>query len=74
MLKLVGNDKCSPCLKAKKLLVEAGVEYVEMDRWDVEIRVLFKLNQVRNIPAIFDGDDYIGGLAELEAWLAKKGK
>ena len=68
MLKLVGNDKCSPCAKAKKLLVEAGVGFVEVDRWDTEMRILFKQNQVRNIPAIFDGDCYIGGLEELEAW------
>jgi len=72
MIVIVGNDKCSPCLKAKELLAESGVEWVERDRWDAEVREWFIRYRVRNIPAIFVGGEYLGSLGELEAYLKAK--
>lgn len=71
MITLVGNDKCAPCLKAKQLLIDSGVEWQEKDRWDDDIRELFKRHQVRSIPALFVGDQYIGGYQQLDDYLSK---
>lgn len=64
---------CPNCVAAKNLLKQTGMEYQEVD---VEVGdrlaiLLMARPQARQMPQIWIGDQYVGGLAGLQAALLK---
>jgi glutaredoxin 3 len=60
---------------AKKLLTSKGIGYVEFDTENPTLRTeLFEQNpNVRQMPAIYINDQFVGGLAGLQAALTGLG-
>lgn len=75
---IYGKDNCIFCARAKRLLDLKGEGYVEMkipDQVDVDtlkerIRESGSLAEVKSVPQIFCGEQYVGGYNELRAFLA----
>jgi len=63
------TEACSYCVRAKRLLADEGVPYVEHDVTnDDERRTwLWHTTGRRTVPQIFFGDEAIGGFDELAA-------
>lgn len=65
---------CQFCVQAKSMLDYYGVEYEEKLLDDINHLIEFKDNypNIKQVPAIFIDDEYIGGYNELEKRLWKK--
>ena len=65
---------CHFCVRAKSMLDYYGVEYEEKLLDDINHLIEFKDNypNIKQVPAIFIDDEYIGGYNELEKRLWKK--
>lgn len=65
------KSNCPNCVSAKQLLKSKGLEYVEHNADDFHIREA--LNEyypyIRQMPAIFINEQFVGGLAGLQAAL-----
>ncbi|MEF1308252.1 glutaredoxin, partial [Vibrio owensii] len=77
-----GKATCPYCVKAKKLLDEAGVEYKYHDvvkdcaalyRMIPEVKAIIGEKTPVTVPQIWLDGQYIGGADNLEKWLAEKG-
>ncbi len=66
---------CGFCTRAKVLLAEQGLAFVEHDISDPAIREEFlaRLPRVKSIPQIFIAGEHIGGYDDLEM-LAERGQ
>lgn len=69
------KSNCPNCISAKQLLNARGFAYVEIDvelgnRWE---NLLKEFPDARQMPQIFINDQRVGGLAGLQAALAKLG-
>ncbi len=62
MIEILGSAGCGPCLMAKKLLEDAGIEFKFYDIAERNPRLteLKKKLEVRAIPAIFREGDFVG--------------
>ena len=69
------KDNCPLCVQAKQLLKSKGLEYGEHNADDVHVREA--LNEyypyIRQMPAVFINEQYVGGLAGLQAALKQVG-
>ena len=67
------KSNCPNCLAAKQLLKSKGLEYQEINLDDEIKRSEFNLVHpaARQMPQIFIGDQRVGGLAGLQAALAR---
>lgn len=72
MLLIYTKDVCPQCEQVKSLVTEAGVEY-EAIEVDAESRERLVSLGIRSVPAVFDGDVYMGGLREVRDYLRDKG-
>jgi glutaredoxin 3 len=64
MIRVYSKENCPNCVKAKNLLISAGIsfEVIEINPENIEsLRTL----GVRSAPAIFDGDTFMGSYKEL---------
>ena len=66
---------CVNCVSAKQLLTSKQLGYVEFDTdnpaWRIEL--LDRVPYVRQMPAIFINEQFVGGLAGLQAALKQLG-
>ena len=63
---------CSFCAEAKTRLAEAGYEFVEVPlSHTVRARALGAIAGARTVPQVFINGERIGGLEQLEAFLAQ---
>ncbi|KOE80638.1 glutaredoxin [Vibrio alginolyticus] len=76
-----GKATCPYCIKAKKLLDEAGIEYTYHDvvkesaalyRMIPEVKAIIGPKTPVTVPQIWLDDRYIGGCDKLESWLKEK--
>lgn len=69
------KDQCANCVAAKNLLKAKGLDYTEISLEDEARRANFyaAYPDARQMPQIFIGDQRVGGLAGLQAALAKVG-
>lgn len=76
-----GKATCPYCIKAKKLLDEAGIEYTYHDvvkesaalyRMIPEVKAIIGPKTPVTVPQIWLNDRYIGGCDKLESWLKEK--
>lgn len=76
-----GKATCPYCIKAKKLLDEAGIEYIYHDvvkesaalyRMIPEVKAIIGPKTPVTVPQIWLDDRYIGGCDKLESWLKEK--
>jgi len=67
LIKIYSTSWCPPCISAKRLLKERGLEYEEIDieekGWSRDD--LFELTGGRTVPQIVIGDNPIGGYDDL---------
>lgn len=73
IFEIYSKEDCVYCAAAKKLMDDMDIEYIEYNLSDSEdgeyfISVLTELN-LRSVPQIFLGDEYIGGFKELREHL-----
>ncbi|MGR5320953.1 glutaredoxin domain-containing protein [Vibrio sp. DNB22_19_1] len=77
-----GKATCPYCIKAKKLLTQAGVDYqyhdvvkdsAELYRMLPEVKAIIGDKKPVTVPQIWLDGEYIGGADNLEKWLAEKG-
>jgi glutaredoxin 3 len=65
------KSNCPNCVSAKQLLKAKGLEYAEFDTgnaaWRIEL--LERNPNIRQLPAIYINDQFVGGLAGLQAAL-----
>jgi glutaredoxin 3 len=63
------TDYCSFCTRAKALLAQRGIPFVEVDvtRDDARRAWLVETTGRRTVPQIFIGDEAIGGFTDLDA-------
>jgi glutaredoxin 3 len=61
------KNNCSFCEKAKSLLTELNLEYVEKDvsNTETKLELLMRVPDARTVPQIFINEVYIGGYTEL---------
>jgi glutaredoxin 3 len=69
------KSNCPNCDAAKQLLASKGLDYLEIDvelgsRWE---NLLKEFPDARQMPQIFINEQRVGGLAGLQAALAKIG-
>lgn len=69
------KDNCPNCTTAKSLLKAKGLEYTERDVGIPEWRDSLTRNVpgIRQMPAIFVNNQYVGGLAGLQSALKQVG-
>ena len=69
------KSNCPNCTTAKQLLHEKALQYTEFDAenpaWRIEL--LDRVPSVRQMPAIFINEQFVGGLAGLQAALKQVG-
>jgi len=72
---IYSKDNCPNCVSAKRLLDSKGLDYTSTDLSDAADRELFCATHpgVRQMPAIYINDQYVGGLAGLQAALRQLG-
>lgn len=74
---LYTSPTCPYCIKAKKLLENKGVPYVNININDITAdereQLSIKTDGYRTVPQIFIGDTFIGGYDQLNA-LNQSGK
>jgi glutaredoxin len=79
---IYGKATCPYCVKAKKLLDEAGITYEYHDvvkdsaalyRMIPEVKAIIGEKTPVTVPQIWLDDKYVGGADNLEKWLAEKG-
>lgn len=67
------RDGCPFCAKAKGMLSDADMEYVEVKLGDdVPLKAIRAASGRDTVPQVFIDGDYIGGSDDLEAWFAKQ--
>jgi len=72
MIEVYGTDNCVFCDRAKELLKMYDKEYTYIDVTETEdMTAAFfkKFPEVKTVPQITNGEQYIGGYNELEKWL-----
>ena len=72
MFEIYGTTNCVFCDKAKILLTMYEKEYKFIDvaeSDDITAAFFKKFPDVRTVPQITNGEQYIGGYNELEKWL-----
>lgn len=64
---------CGFCARARELLEASDVEWTEhsLDGDRARLRELQRVTGLRTVPIAFADGEPIGGLAELERWLAE---
>lgn len=63
---MLTRQGCSMCAEAKRLLSDAGVEYVEIDLpTGIRTRALGAIADAGTVPQVFINGQRIGGLGEL---------
>ena len=75
---IYGKENCQFCVRAKRLLEFRGLEYTEvklLDQVDIDtLKVRIKESgsdaEIKSVPQVFCGDEYIGGYNELRAFMA----
>lgn len=75
---IYGKDNCQFCTRAKRLLEFKGMAFTELkipDQIDVEdlksrVMEAGSTAEIKSVPQVFCGDEYIGGYNELRAFLA----
>lgn len=73
MYTIIGSKHCFWCNSATCLLEERGLFYKYYDYTEVPVlKLLMKKCEMKTVPQIWDGDNYIGGYVELEAYLKDK--
>jgi glutaredoxin-like protein len=72
---MLTREGCVFCTRAKALLNEAGIEYVDVPLPNaVRSRALGAIAGAATTPQVFVNGQCIGGSEELQAWLAERGK
>lgn len=68
------KNHCPNCVAAKQLLKSKGLEYTELwvDANELAAQKIKKAN-IRQMPAIYINDQFVGGLAGLQAALKQVG-
>ena len=67
---ILTREGCPFCVKAKKLLDEAGHDYVEVPLpHTIRSKALGAIANAQTVPQVFVGGRLIGGSEQLEAWL-----
>lgn len=69
------KDNCPNCTTAKNLLKYKGLEYTELDAENpiAMANLLGRYPAIRQMPAIFINNQYVGGLAGLQSALKQVG-
>lgn len=69
------KSNCPNCVSAKQLLHEKALQYTEFDAENPAWRsdLLERAPNVRQMPAIFINEQFVGGLAGLQAALKQVG-
>ncbi len=76
-IKMYTKVECIWCDRAKKILDEYELEYLEIDISDDIIRKKFYQEVgegVSTVPQVYINDERIGGYKELSEWLMANGK
>jgi len=76
-IKMYTKVECIWCDRAKKILDEYELEYLEIDISDDIIRKKFYQEVgegVSTVPQVYINDERIGGYKELSEWLMTNGK
>lgn len=74
-IKIYTKSNCPNCTTAKQLLKAKGLEYHEFDAENIHIRADLEHNHqhIRQMPAIWVNNQFVGGLAGLQAALKQVG-
>lgn len=74
MLRIITQEDCYYCVKAKELMKSKGVGYVEYPALGLNL-ALMKMANLKTVPQIFSEDNqYIGGYTELKEYLTNQEK
>ncbi|MDB5819488.1 MAG: glutathione peroxidase [Rhizobacter sp.] len=72
---LLSRQGCVFCARAKKLLADAGYDYVDIDLpITIRSKALGAIAKAQTVPQVFINGELIGGAEELQAFLEKAGK
>ena len=67
---IYSKDNCPNCLKAKNRLIKHNPKILVLDK-DISSNEFFnKFPNVKQVPQIIINNQYIGGYADLEKWIA----
>ena len=72
MYYVYSKNTCPWCVKAKELLKQNGIEYLEYNIQqspDLKTRLLQLIPDAKTVPQSFDGATHVGGYTELEKYL-----
>ena len=67
---IISRDGCPFCAKAKNMLDEEGLDYIELSLEAIGLTALRSLSGRETVPQVFINGKHIGGSDDLEAWLA----
>lgn len=67
---VISRDGCPFCAKAKNMLDEEGLDYVDLSLEAIGLTALRALSGRETVPQVFINGKHIGGSDDLEAWLA----
>jgi glutaredoxin len=73
MLLIYTKPICPQCEQVKSLVTELGIDYDAVEV-DADSRDYLVSLGIRSVPAVFDGDTYMGGLKEVREYLKHKGE
>lgn len=67
---IYGKANCAGCDQAKNLLTSKQIDfkYVDITR-DPEAMQMFRTHGFRAVPQIFNGENHLGGLVDLQAYV-----
>ena len=69
---ILTRDGCQYCTQAKALLAERGIDFVEIPlAHKVRGKALGAIAGAQTVPQVFVNGERIGGLAQLERWVAR---
>lgn len=74
MFQVFSKTECPFCVEAKKLLLQVGQEYKEVNiESDIEKYRKWMREDlgVRTVPVIFHGETFVGGFTELQDYLVE---
>ncbi|HFL8824415.1 MAG TPA: glutaredoxin domain-containing protein [Candidatus Azoamicus sp. OHIO1] len=74
IIKIYTIETCKYCIMAKKLLLNANLQYeeIKLDNDYEKLENLIELTKQKQVPQIFIDNQFIGGYEDLKEFLNKK--
>ncbi|MDP2763142.1 MAG: glutaredoxin domain-containing protein [Enterobacteriaceae bacterium] len=74
IIKIYTIEACKYCIMAKKLLLNANLQYeeIKLDNDYEKLENLIELTKQKQVPQIFINNQFIGGYEDLKEFINKK--